>query len=320
MICQQVSNFLIQPTQNNFKLKKTMNILGILGSGSYGTVYKAQNPKTKEISAIKVYKIRDPNEGINPTTLREIVILKGLDHKNIVKLKRVYAHLDEIELEMEYCDMDLHNYIYNCSCAENLYNMKIIKTIMYQILLGVNELHSNMIIHRDLKTSNILIKEGKVKIGDFGLSRSYSIPNKPYSREVMTLWYRPPELLMGFENYSTSADVWSIGCIFGELLCKEPLFPCKNDVAMITYLVSIFGNFTKLENLMPGVQYFDYIENIQNKLKLSDTFNGFKKFITYKSKFELTYETYDLLEKMLQVDPCKRISCKEALEHPFFKM
>lgn len=320
MIYQQVTNFIGQSMENNFKLKKTMNILEVLGSGSYGTVYKAQNPETKEISAIKVYKMRDRSEGINPTTLREICILKGLDHENIVKLKRVHAHKDEIELEMEYCDMDLWNFIRNYYYNENFYNLKKIKNIMFQILQGVNELHSNMIFHRDLKTSNILLKDNKVKIGDFGLSRCYSIPNKPYSREVMTLWYRPPELLLGFENYSTSVDMWSIGCIFGELLCKEPLFPCKNDVSMIAYLVSIFGNFTKNENLMPGVQYFDFFESIQNKLQLSDTFNRFKLFIMQKAKFKITDDIYDLLSKMLQVDPCKRISCKEALEHPFFKM
>ena len=301
------------------RFSKKYRIIEKIGEGSYGKVLKAENPETKELSAIKIYKIQDNKEGIHPTILREIVLLKSLrNHPNIVQLKGVIAASNQIEIDLEYCEGDLFKFIRFCKNDPLIYNMDSIKSIIYQILNGVSELHSSKIFHRDLKPANILIKNGIVKIGDFGLSRVYSLPNIPYSKNISTLWYRAPELFLGMDKYSTSVDVWSIGCIFVELICKEPMFPASTEVGMIQKMIEVFGNFFIDGKLLPGVKYFDNYYKLESYFSKGTEKIGLEEYLREKSKFSLTREMVDLIGKMLQIDPCNRISCIEALKDPFF--
>lgn len=302
---------------NEKKFIGNCEVIKKLGEGSYGKVYLAKNLIDNELSAIKVFKYKSSENGIHSDILREIGLLQVFKNcENIVQLKNYYSSLDEIQMELEYCDSDLTKFIYSNRNNPEKYNLDHIKRIMSQLLKGIMMLHIKKIMHRDLKPSNLLLKDGIVKIGDFGLSRMYTIPDKVYSREVATFWYRAPEIFLGLP-YSNYIDVWSIGCIFGELLCQEPLFHAKDEIGLVSQLVQTFGNFTADENLMPGSS-FSPIDPSLKKTFSNIRPIGLAELIRQKAKFYISDETFDLLNKMLQVNPNKRISCKEALEHPYF--
>jgi cyclin-dependent kinase 3 len=165
---------------------KSYTKLATIGSGTYGTVYKAQNNQTKELLAIKKIKLEVDTEGVPSTALREIVILKKMDHQNIVKLINIECGENKLFLFFEFLPYDLRKYINEkYKEKENYIPILQIKMIMYQLLLGTRHLHSNKVLHRDLKPQNILIDDTcQVKIADFGLSRIYTIPIRPYTKEV----------------------------------------------------------------------------------------------------------------------------------------
>uniref|UniRef100_A0A674H5M2 Cell division protein kinase 5 n=22 Tax=Neognathae TaxID=8825 RepID=A0A674H5M2_TAEGU len=199
-----------------------------IGEGTYGTVFKAKNRETHEIVALKRVRLDDDDEGVPSSALREICLLKELKHKNIVRLHDVLHSDKKLTLVFEFCDQDLKKYF--DSCNGDL-DPEIVKSFMYQLLKGLAFCHSRNVLHRDLKPQNLLInRNGELKLADFGLARAFGIPVRCYSAEVVTLWYRPPDVLFGAKLYSTSIDMWSAGCIFAELAnAGRPLFP-GNDV------------------------------------------------------------------------------------------
>lgn len=181
---------------------------------------------------------------------------------------------------------------------------------MHQLLNGTHEMHSKRIIHRDLKPQNLLMDEHlNVKIADFGLSRVYSIPIRPYTNQVVTLWYRSPELLLGSLDYSTPIDIWSLGCIFAELVTKNPLFTGDSELDQIFKIFKILGTPTEAE--WPG---FKNLKNYQSQIP-SYPKNSISSIIPSELLGEVGI---DLLERMLVYDPLKRITAKSALEHPYF--
>lgn len=295
-----------------FQLGKSFKPLDKLGEGSYGTVYKVKNEETDQHFAIKIIKMSNTFEGVPVSALREIVFLKSLSHPNILKLHNVCLGEKHIELCLDYCDYDLNKFMKIYKNENTIYTMELIKELISQLLLGMSFIHSRKILHRDLKPGNLLIQNGVVKIADLGLSRMYSLPNRPYTKEVSTLWYRAPELLLGFDTYSTSLDMWSIGCIFGEMLIKEPMFPGTSEMEQLNVLFKTFGTFNN--EMLPGVEFFPNYNANFKKFKGV----GLRKFILSKTQFEVDENALDLLERMLQIDPTKRITCKEALLHPFF--
>jgi cyclin-dependent kinase 1 len=201
-----------------------------IGSGTYGVVYKGRNKKTNEVIAIKKIKIELESEGVPSTALREISILRELKHPNIVELKDVVCSENKLYLLFEFLEIDMRKYLESLADEEYL-EADIIKSFVFQILEGVAYCHSKKIIHRDLKPQNLLLDQyGTVKIADFGLARAFSIPIRPYTKEVLTLWYRSPEILLGCVEYSTPVDIWSVGCIFAELCLKKPIFQGDYDI------------------------------------------------------------------------------------------
>ncbi|MCQ2821162.1 MAG: protein kinase [archaeon] len=309
------------------KYSKTLECLEVLGEGSFGKVIKAMDPSDGQLYAIKQFKSKLPNGELSPDVVREMVLLRlfsQIKHKNIIQMKDChFTFKGDVEMKMEYCEMDLWKFI-RAQKDKPHYSMETIKQIMKQILEGVAFLHSNKIIHRDLKPGNILLKGNEVKIGDFGLSREYSFMERCYTGQMATLIYRPPEILMGNSFYYTSLDMWSIGCIFGELLCQDYLFKAGNEFDMLENLVSVFGNFLSPfnPNMIPGVEFFPFYPHCQyyiNGKGLNGTPKGLLKYLQEKSKFPITSEIYDLMSKLLCLDPTKRIEAKEALDHPFFK-
>lgn len=301
-------------SKKKFGLGPEYTAIEILGAGTYGTVYKAQKKDTGSFYAIKQIKNESENEGIPSTALREIAILKKMVHPNIVGVEGMAYTEKHIELCLEYCKYDLRKLIIEKKNDINFYNEKFIKNIMYQIFKAVDHLHSHKILHRDLKPSNILIKEDVwiVKLADFGLSRVYSIPIRPYTKEVLTLWYRSPEMILGIGNYAIGLDMWSLGCIFGELYFKRPIFHGDSEIDQLFKFMRVFGTFNEV--ILPGYKAFPYFNKDFPFWKGC----GLRNYVNEKSMIPMDDVAFDLLEKLLVIDPVKRISCREALAHPYF--
>ena len=206
-----------------------------LGQGTYGVVYKAEHTSSKEIVAVKQIYVDEDNEGIPSTAIREIALLKSLDHPHIIKLKETIYHNDNLYLVFPYFDSDLKKYF---NSKKDKIPMHEITDFVYQILLATNHCHSKRIYHRDLKPQNILIDERtkQIKLADFGLSRTFTLPNQTWTHEVITLWYRSPEILLGMKHYTHTSDLWSIGCIFGEFCNKSvPLFRGDSEICQVQF-------------------------------------------------------------------------------------
>lgn len=196
----------------------------LLGSGTYAKVYEAYDLESKKIVAMKKIELNE-REGMPSTALREISILKSTNHKNIIELLEVIHKDDILVLIFEYVEFELIKYI-------ELYGNVLYLT--NQLVNGLKYLHSRNIIHRDLKPTNILVsRDGTLKIADFGLARVISPMDLSYSSEVVTLWYRAPELLLGSLNYLYEIDIWSLGCIIYEMVTLKPLLPGENKASQL---------------------------------------------------------------------------------------
>ena len=278
-----------------------------IGSGTYGVVYKGYKKKQngeKEIVAIKKMKIDLENEGIPSTALREITILRELKHPNIVRLLDVVLNNSKLYLLFEFVECDLRKYLINLK--EKALDENLVKNFLYKILDAVAYCHSKKIIHRDLKPQNILTaKNGEiVKVADFGLARAFSIPIRPYTKEVLTLWYRAPELLLGINEYSTPVDIWSIGCIFAELILKQPLFKGEYEIEQLFKIFHVLGT--------PNKDIWPEVETLPN---FSHEFPKFKPIKFEEYFIGLDKNGIDLLKQMLVYDPNQRITAKQALMH-----
>lgn len=208
-----------------------------VGEGTYGVVYKAQDKKTGELLALKKIRLEAADEGIPSTAIREISLLKQLQHPNIVRLYDVVHTEKKLTLVFEFLDQDLKKFL--DACGENGLEAYTIKSFLYQLLQGIAYCHQHRVLHRDLKPQNLLINmEGELKLADFGLARAFGIPVRNYTHEVVTLWYRAPDVLMGSRKYSTQVDIWSVGCIFAEMVNGRPLFPGASEADQVCVCLS----------------------------------------------------------------------------------
>jgi len=199
-----------------------------VGSGTYAVVYKAKNKDNGKIYAMKVIRMDESgDEGVPFTVIREISLLKRLKHPNIVRLHQVInTEKKGMTLVFEYLYLDLKKYM----VREKKLSTPEIKSFLYQLLQGTAFCHKNHVLHRDLKPQNLLInKTGELKLADFGLARFNGIPVARLSSQVVTLWYRAPDVLLGSHKYTSSIDIWAIGCIFAEMVTSRPLFRGSDD-------------------------------------------------------------------------------------------
>lgn len=285
----------------------------VLGEGTYGVVFKAYDLISKQFVALKKIRMEyEEDEGIPATTLREISALKSLKHPNIVPLQDVFINHNEkkIYLIFDYVEQDLKAYITKLTDPKPETYQHLLK----QILLGVEFCHSSGILHRDLKPQNILIGNNDViKIADFGLARSFNFPLKPrnLTKEIVTLWYRAPELLLGEKQYSTAIDVWSVGCIFAEMINKCPLFMGDSQIDQIYKIFQFSG--TPDDNIWPGVSSYPDYKNTFPRFKMN------LNCINSSNNPALDSKALDLMLKMLEINPSKRINATWALKSEYFK-
>lgn len=279
-----------------------------LGEGSYATVYKGLSLLTNKIVALKEIRLQ-PDEGTPFTAIREASLLKGLKHANIVTLHDIVHTKDSLTFVFEFLHTDLGQYLEKHPGGLNPRNAKL---FLFQLLRGLAFCHARQILHRDLKPQNLLLSEiGELKLADFGLARAKSIPSRTYSHEVVTLWYRPPDVLLGSTDYSTSLDMWGVGCIFNEMVTGTATFPGTKDAwDQLDKIWQVLG--TPTEEVWEGVSsYPNYCPS---------------KFGWYPPRRlshvipKLVHIAYSetLAHNLLQLQPKKRITALDALRHPFF--
>ncbi|CAK9229653.1 unnamed protein product [Sphagnum troendelagicum] len=279
-----------------------------IGEGTYGVVYRARDRVTNETVALKKIRLEQEDEGVPSTAIREISLLKEMQHSNIVRLQDVVHSERRLYLVFEYLDLDLKKHM--DTCPDLAKDPRLIKTYLYQILRGVAYCHSHRVLHRDLKPQNLLIdrRTNALKLADFGLARAFGIPVRTFTHEVVTLWYRAPEILLGSRHYSTPVDVWSVGCIFAEMVNQRPLFPGDSEIDELFKIFRTLG--TPNEETWPGVT------------SLPDFKSAFPKWPPKNLASivpGLEPAGVDLLSKMLMLEPSQRVTARNALEHEYFK-
>lgn len=287
-----------------------------IGEGTYGKVYKAKDKATTRMVALKKTRLEMEEEGVPSTTLREISLLQMLSQSNhIVKLMCV-EHLEEnnkpcIYLVFEFLSTDLKKFMDKTGKGPaNPLPVQLVKSFMYQLLKGVAHMHRHGVMHRDLKPQNLLVDDSLphplLKVADLGLGRHFSIPIKAYTHEIVTLWYRAPEVLLGATHYAPAVDMWSVACIFAELVRKQALFPGDSELQQLLHIFKLLG--TPAEDMWPGVtQLRDWHEfPVWHPQDLTKVFP------------KLEPAGLDLMRSMFEYDPAMRITAKDALAHPYF--
>ncbi|XP_074599980.1 cyclin-dependent kinase 1 isoform X2 [Brevipalpus obovatus] len=279
-----------------------------IGEGTYGVVYKARTKKTDLIVALKKIRLENEDEGVPPTAIREITLLKELTHPNVVRMKDVILQENRLYLVFEFLSMDLRKCL-DLLPEDTLMDKFLVKSYMYQILQALSFCHKRRIIHRDLKPHNLLLdSKGIIKLADFGLARAFGIPVRPYTHEVVTLWYRAPEVLLNAERYSTPVDIWSVGCIFAEMATKKPLFHGDSEIDQLFRIFRTLG--TPTEEIWPGVSKLP---------SYNKTFPSWKDNILNSFVPIISESGVDLLKLTLIYDPHKRVSAKASVLHEYFK-
>lgn len=275
-----------------------------IGEGTYGVVYKARDLETAEIIALKKIRLEQEDEGVPSTAIREISILKELTHANVVSFKDVVHQDNRLYLVFEYLDQDLKRYMDSVTVLSPM----LVKSYLFQLVNGIAYCHSHRVLHRDLKPQNLLIDaRGALKLADFGLARAFGIPVRHYTHEVVTLWYRAPEILLGARKYSTPVDIWSIGCIFAEMVSRAPLFPGDSEIDQLHKIFMALG--TPTEATWPGVSDLpDY----------KPTFPNWRPRSIVETVPSLCPLGQDLLARMLTYEPSRRITAHDALNHAYF--
>uniref|UniRef100_A0A914W345 cyclin-dependent kinase n=1 Tax=Plectus sambesii TaxID=2011161 RepID=A0A914W345_9BILA len=281
--------------------------LSKIGEGTYGVVYKAVESRSGKLVALKKIRLDSDPEGVPSTCIREIALLRELDHPHIVKLLDVVHSARNLYLVFEFCNQDLKAYLDRL--GSRALPAVHVQSFTWQLLQGLAYCHTHRVLHRDLKPQNLLLDgDGVIKLADFGLARSFGVPSRCYTHEVVTLWYRAPEVLLGARYYSTGVDIWSLGCIFAEMATKKPLFPGDSEIDQLFKVFKILG--TPNESVWPGVTALP---------DFKCSFPQWSATSLDQSVPGMADDALDLLSQMLVYDSTCRIAAKTAVSHRYFR-
>lgn len=285
-------------------MKETFQKIEKIGEGTYGVVYKAEEKSTKRTVALKKVRLSDDREGVPATTIREISLLKNLQHPNIIALYQVIYTDNKLYLVFEYAETDLKKYLDRLRKEKKSLPLQQVRAFSYQLASAIAYCHSIGILHRDLKPQNVLITRDGLKLADFGLGRAVGIPLHTLTNEVVTLWYRAPEILLGAKHYSTAVDVWSLGCIVCEFLVLRPIFPGDSEIDQLYKIFQTLG--TPHEGIWEGVS------------ALKNFHSEFPFWV--KGAVELPDPACaQFVNDVLVYNPALRPSAKSLLSHPYLR-
>ncbi|XP_040983376.1 cyclin-dependent kinase 19 isoform X2 [Aquila chrysaetos chrysaetos] len=310
-----------------------------VGRGTYGHVYKARRKDGKDEKEYALKQIE--GTGISMSACREIALLRELKHPNVIALQKVFlSHSDrKVWLLFDYAEHDLWHIIkFHRASKANKKPMQLprsmVKSLLYQILDGIHYLHANWVLHRDLKPANILVmgegpERGRVKIADMGFARLFNSPLKPLADldpVVVTFWYRAPELLLGARHYTKAIDIWAIGCIFAELLTSEPIFHCRQEDIktsnpfhhdQLDRIFSVMG--FPADKDWEDIRKMPEYPTLQKDFRRTTYANSSLIKYMEKHKVKPDSKVFLLLQKLLTMDPTKRITSEQALQDPYFQ-
>lgn len=295
--------------QSLFEIDTKYEPIKPIGRGAYGIVCSSVNRETNDKVAIKKINNVFENRVDALRTLREVKLLRHLHHENVIALKDIMMPANrsfkDVYLVYELMDTDLHQIIKSSQALSNDHY----QYFLFQLLRGLKYLHSANILHRDLKPGNLLINANcDLKICDFGLARTSNVKGQFMTEYVVTRWYRAPELLLCCDNYGTSIDVWSVGCIFAELLGRKPVFPGTECLNQLKLILNVLGTMNDSDiAFIDNPKARKYIRSLPCTPGIS-----FNSLYPHADPLAI-----DLLQKMLVFDPSKRISVIEALQHPY---
>lgn len=296
--------------EDEFEVGRRYKLLEKIGEGTYGTVKKAICRTTGEPVAIKKIRIVYEDDGVPATALREISLLKNISHVNVITLHEVFSSRQSLHLVFEFLDMDLRVYLKRFGALR----ADALRSAAFQCFLGIEFCHGQRIIHRDLKPQNVLVdvKTMRLVLADFGLARAFSVPLKVYTHEVVTLWYRAPEILLGQARYGPATDIWSLGCILAEMSTSQALFPGDSEIDTIFKIFKALG--TPTEEIWPGVSTLRDFKQRYPKwqdTQLSD--------LRRSASSNLGDAGVDLVRQCFKYNAVERPSARRSLRHPFFE-
>ncbi|XP_068151660.1 cyclin-dependent kinase 7-like [Drosophila tropicalis] len=287
-------------SSNNQRYSK----ISVLGEGSFAVVYKARDLVTRRIVAVKKIKRRSDEEASKIATLLEVKILQELKHENIISLIDIFREISNVSLVFELMDSDLSMIIKNPTIILSAANIKAYASM---ILRGLDYLHQNWILHRDLKPKNLLLNvKGILKICDFGLATKFRFGIHSNVHYVVSRWYRSPELLFGARDYGIGIDMWALGCILAELLLRAPFLPGSSELNQLKCIFKTLGS--------PSAADWPHI----NHLKNYDEFRNFPGTPLRDIFSDAGSDMIKLIRRLLAMNPLKRCSCREALEMTYF--
>mmetsp|Transcript_36016 Transcript_36016/g.41742 ORF Transcript_36016/g.41742 Transcript_36016/m.41742 type:complete len:453 (+) Transcript_36016:485-1843(+) len=294
-----------------------------IGQGSYGSVFMGEDTQnSKEIVALKRINAAQEENGFPITSIREIKILKALNHPNIVILKEMVTSKEKegipksVFMVFEYLEYDLTGIL---ETREIRMSQDHIKSWSHQLLKGVHYMHTNKVIHRDLKASNLLIsKSGRLKIADWGLARSWNDQMKRLTNRVITLWYRPPELLLGCTAYSPKIDMWSVGCIIAEMFRRSGFLRGQTEAEQLKLIFEKCGHPTPgdwpaIHDMCPEWKKHEPLIVERNPRRIRDSL---RENVT--NSLWMTDHALDLMDNLMILNPGKRSSALDALKADYF--
>ncbi|KAI0457037.1 kinase-like domain-containing protein [Xylaria acuta] len=281
----------------------------VIGSGTYGKVFKGRHVYTKKLVALKRIRMEGERDGFPVTAMREVKLLQSFKHDNIVELHEVMIERNECYMVFEYLSHDLTGLLnhptYKLDAGQK-------KHLAMQLFEGLDYLHKRGVLHRDIKAANILVShDGVLKLADFGLARFYAKRHQlDYTNRVITIWYRSPELLLGETRYGAAVDIWSAACVMVEIFTRHAIFPGDgSEISQLEKIYNILGTPNRRE--WPGLADTPWFELLRP---------GYRKPNVFADKYRerVPAAAFDLLSEMFQYDPLRRPSATDVLEHPYF--